>query len=113
MRPGTKTNRADSGIVLERSGEGIVQIRLNRPERLNALGMDMVEALQAAIADAFADRRADDKRLVYRGLEMTLADGLAQEGLALREILASPDYAEGLEAFAEKRQPRFGGGTIT
>lgn len=100
MRPGTKTNRADSGIVLERSGEGIVQIRLNRPERLNALGMDMVEALQAAIADAIADRRADDKRHVYRGL-------------ALREILASPDYAEGLEAFAEKRQPRFGGGTIT
>jgi len=56
MQPGTKTNRADSGIVLERSSEGIVQIRLNRPERLNALGMDMVEALQAAIADAIANR---------------------------------------------------------
>lgn len=270
MQPGTKTNRADSGIVIERSGEGIAQIRLNRPERLNALGMDMVGALQAAIADAIADRarvvlvrgtgrafcagadlkerrtmdeaarvrhnrainaavdalaaapmptiaiinglamgggceialacdlryaaedaqigltearigaipgaggtqrmprvigasralelmltgepitgkRAEEiglvnaavavdkldahvvriatvlasrsptgaqtiKRLVYRGLEMTLADGLAQEGIALREILASPDYAEGLAAFAEKRQPRFGGGTIT
>jgi hypothetical protein len=44
---------------------------------------------------------------------MTLADGLVQEGLALRDILASPDYAEGLAAFAEKRQPRFGGGTTT
>ena len=44
---------------------------------------------------------------------MTLADGLVQEGLALRDILVSPDYAEGLAAFAEKRQPRFGGGTAT
>lgn len=267
MQPDVQTKRADSGVVVERSGEGIVQIRLNRPERLNALGMDMVEALQSAIADAIADcarvvlvrgtgrafcagadlkerrtmdeaarvrhnrainaavdalaaapmptiavinglamggggeialacdlryaaedtqigltearigaipgaggtqrmprvigasraleliltgepvtgKRAEEiglvngavpadkldahvmriatvlasrsptgaqttKRLVYRGLEMTLADGLVQEGLALREILASPDYAEGLAAFAEKRQPRFGGG---
>ena len=47
------------------------------------------------------------KRLVYRGLETTLADGLVQEGLALRDILASPDYAEGLAAFAEKRPPRW------
>lgn len=268
MPPDLQAKQADSGIVVERSSESVVQIRLNRPERLNALGMDMVEALRAAIADAIANRarvvlvrgtgrafcagadlkerrtmdeaarvrhnrainaavdalaaapmptiavvnglalgggceialacdlryaaedaqigltearigaipgaggtqrmprvigatraleliltgepvtgkRAEEiglvngavaadkldahvmkiatvlasrspagaqttKRLVYRGLEMTLADGLVEEGLALREILASPDYAEGLAAFAEKRQPRFGGGT--
>jgi enoyl-CoA hydratase/carnithine racemase len=268
MQPDMKTKPADSGIVIEKGGEGIVQIRLNRPERLNALGVDMVEALQAGIADAIAGRarvliirgtgrafcagadlkarrtmdeaarvrhnrainaavdalaaapmpticminglamgggceialacdlryaaedaqigltearigaipgaggtqrmprvvgasralelmltgepvtgkRAEEiglvnravaadkldehvmriaavlasrsptgaqtvKRLVYRGVEMPLVDALAQEGLALREILASSDYAEGLAAFAEKRQPRFGGGT--
>jgi len=270
MQPTVQINRVDPGVVVEQSGEGIVQIRLNRPERLNALGMDMVEALQAAIAGAIADRarvllvrgtgrafcagadlkarrtmdeatrvrhnrvinsavdalaaapmpticminglamgggceialacdlryaaedaqigltearigaipgaggtqrmprvigasralelmltgepisgkRAEEiglvngavaadkldshamriatvlasrsptgaqtiKRLVHRGLEVTLADGLAQEGLALREVLASSDYAEGLAAFAEKRQPRFAGGTAT
>ena len=261
---------SDSGIALEKSGEGIVQIRLNRPERLNALGVDMVDALQRAIEDAIAGRArvllirgsgrafcagadlkerrtmdeaarvrhnrainafvnalaqapmptiavinglalgggceialacdlryaaedvqigltearigaipgaggtqrlprtigaaravelmltgepvtgaraeqiglvhaavpADEldgyvrkiadtlasrspsgaqtiKRLVYRGLEMPLAEGLVQEGLALREILNSPDYAEGLAAFAEKRPPHFTGGTRT
>src|SRR5688572_16457012 len=45
---------ADSGIAVEESADGIVQIRLNRPERLNALGVDMVDALQAAIANAIA-----------------------------------------------------------
>ena len=43
-----------SGIAVEESGQGIVQIRLDRPERLNALGVDMVDALQRAIADAIA-----------------------------------------------------------
>jgi enoyl-CoA hydratase/carnithine racemase len=262
--------QSESGVAVEQSGEGIVRIRLNRPERLNALGVDMVAALQAAIADAIAGRarvvlirgtgrafcagadlkerrtmdeaarvkhnrainaavdalaaapmptiavvnglamgggceialacdlryaaedaqigltearigaipgaggtqrmprvigasralelmltgepitgkRAEEiglvngavsadqldahvmriaaliasrsplgaqtiKRLVYGGLETTLADGLVQEGLALRDIFNSPDYAEGLAAFAEKRQPRFTGGIAT
>jgi len=270
MQPDTQTNSADSGIVIEQSGEGIVQIRLNRPERLNALGVDMVDALERAIADAVArrarvllvrgtgrafcagadlkERRTMDerarvqhnrkinaavdalgaapmptiavinglalgggceiaiacdlrissedvqigltearigaipgaggtqrlprligaaralemiltgepiaakraaeiglvnavvpgdaldehaqrlaavlasrspggaqtvKRLVYRGLELPLYQGLAQEHEALKQILASADYAEGLAAFAEKRQPRFGGGMTT
>lgn len=259
--------QADSGIVVDKGAEGIVQIRLNRPDRLNALGMDMVDALLAAITDAAAgnarvivirgsgrafcagadlkERRTMDeaarvkhnrainaavdalgaapmpticainglalgggceialacdlryaaedaqigltearigaipgaggtqrmprvigaaraleliltgepvtakraeeiglihgavaadkldahvtriatvlasrspsgartaKSLIYRGLEMTLADGLVQEARALRDILASADYAEGLAAFAEKRPPRFGAG---
>jgi enoyl-CoA hydratase/carnithine racemase len=268
MVPATQIKPADSGIAIERSGEGIVRIRLNRPDRLNALGVDMVEALRAAIADAISDRarvllvrgsgrafcagadlkerrsmdvvsrqkhnrainsaadalaaapmptiaminglalgggcelalacdlryaaedaqigltearigaipgaggtqrlpraigatraleliltgepvtgrRAEEiglvngavaadkldahvmriatllasrspmgaqtvKRLVYRGLETTLTRGLDLEGEALHGILSSADYAEGLAAFAEKRQPHFGGGT--
>ena len=51
------------------------------------------------------------KRLVYRGLEVALDQGLAYEREALKRILASADYAEGLAAFAEKRQPRFGAGS--
>jgi enoyl-CoA hydratase/carnithine racemase len=82
-----------------------------------AVAADKLDEHVQRIADVLASRSPSGartiKRLVYRGLEMTLADGLVQEGLALRDILASPDYAEGLAAFAEKRQPRFTGGTAT
>jgi enoyl-CoA hydratase len=72
---------------------------------------DHIQRIAAVLASRSPSGAQTIKRLVYRGLEMTLADGLVQEGLALREILASPDYAEGLVAFAEKRQPRFGEST--
>lgn len=48
------------------------------------------------------------KRLVYRGIEGPLAQGLAQEGQVVQQVLTSADYAEGLAAFAEKRPPQFG-----
>lgn len=47
------------------------------------------------------------KRVVYDGVELSLADGLARERDALGTIFGSADYAEGLAAFAEKRQPEF------
>jgi len=82
-----------------------------------AVAADKLDGYVQRIAETLASRSPTGaqtiKRLVYGGLETTLADGLGQEGLALRDILASPDYAEGLAAFAEKRQPRFGGGTAT
>ena len=82
-----------------------------------AVAADKLDAYVQRVANvhriALADGEQTIKRLVYRGLEMTLANGLVQEGLALRDILTSSDYAEGLAAFAEKRQPRFGAGTAT
>ena len=82
-----------------------------------AVAADKLDAYVQRVADVLASRSPTGarmiKRLVYRGIEMPLADGLVQEGRALRDVLASPDYAEGLAAFAEKRQPRFGGGTAT
>jgi enoyl-CoA hydratase len=47
------------------------------------------------------------KRLVREGLEQTLADGLALERAAAPKALQSPDTAEGLAAFREKREPIF------
>ncbi|PSL79185.1 hypothetical protein C7T35_38915 [Variovorax sp. WS11] len=41
-------------VTLEDMDNGIYRIRLNRPERLNALGMDSVVALKACVAEAAA-----------------------------------------------------------
>ncbi|HET7160073.1 MAG TPA: enoyl-CoA hydratase-related protein [Burkholderiales bacterium] len=82
-----------------------------------ALAEDQLDAHIERIARLIASRSPHGeqtiKRLVHRGLEGTLAEGLALERAALAQILTSADYAEGLAAFAEKRPPRFGEGGAT
>lgn len=45
-----------SAAVLLQSAEGVLEITLNRPERLNALGAQMADELQAALGQAARDR---------------------------------------------------------
>jgi enoyl-CoA hydratase/carnithine racemase len=47
------------------------------------------------------------KQIVYRSIDLPLAEGLEMEGAAIPAVLASDDYREGIQAFAEKRQPNF------
>ena len=44
---------------------------------------------------------------VDRGLEMTLAHGLAYEARAFGRVCATADKAEGVAAFIAKRPPQF------
>jgi len=51
------------------------------------------------------------KRAVTLGADLDLADALALENrLFVEEVLPSPDLAEGLRAFGERRPPKFTGG---
>jgi enoyl-CoA hydratase/carnithine racemase len=72
---------------------------------------DSLETRARDFAALLANRSASSlsaiKRLVYAGVDTTLDEGLRLERAALPEILSSADYAEGLAAFAERRQPRF------
>ena len=49
------------------------------------------------------------KRCVYGGWGRPLADGLEVERQAVFEVIATHDAAEGLDAFLQKRTPRFTG----
>jgi E-phenylitaconyl-CoA hydratase len=47
------------------------------------------------------------KEAMMRGINMTLADGLALESELGRKVTSSKDFAEGRKAFAEKRTPNY------
>ena len=57
-------------LIVTRSAQGVVQITLNRPDRLNALGVSMVDELIAAVHDA-----ADANLLVIRGAGRAFSAG--------------------------------------
>ncbi len=90
-------------VTAERAAEiGLVNIVAPAEDLWGrALGLAVLLASRSPSATALA------KACVYSGLEKPLAEGLELERLALANIFASADYAEGLAAFAQKRAPRF------
>ena len=48
----------NSPLIVENSGDGIVQLVLNRPDKLNALSLALLEALRDALAAVSADDAA-------------------------------------------------------
>jgi enoyl-CoA hydratase len=63
------------------------------------------------LADRFATKSpaglAAMKRLIDASADLSLADAIAAEQQACREHFQTPDFREGLTAFAEKRAPRY------
>jgi enoyl-CoA hydratase/carnithine racemase len=49
------------------------------------------------------------KESALRGIELSLEEGLKQEGECARKVLASEDAREGPLAFAQKRKPEYKG----
>jgi enoyl-CoA hydratase len=80
--------RSVTAVLLDQTHPGIVQITLNRPERLNAMNAELVAGLHDALDRVAADRSC--RAVVLTGAGRGFCAGLdLQEG-------ATPDSASGL-----------------
>ncbi len=67
------------------------------------------EALAARLAQGPTRAYGNTKRLLNQSLANTLAAQLQAEAESFADCAASEDFAEGVNAFVEKRKPRFSG----
>ncbi|MES2868650.1 MAG: enoyl-CoA hydratase-related protein [Pseudomonadota bacterium] len=71
---------------------------------LQAAGLAMAQRL----ANGPASAQAGIKRLLRDGLDTNLAAALEAEKATFIEMSATPDFAEGVSAFCQRRKPDFG-----
>lgn len=81
---------------------GLVDVVV-QPERLR----DEVGAYAAALAERPAEALAAIRRCITEGLAVPFEDGLRLELEAAVHLTGTPDFAEGLAAFVEKRPPHW------
>ncbi len=121
MIPGSGgTQRLARLIGLGRAKDAIMRGRRIGAEEALALGL-VTEVVPADELDAAVDRLVDEllalsplslamaKRVLNHAYDGPLALGLEVEGLAYGLLRSSHDFREGVEAFGEKRPPRFEG----
>jgi 2-(1,2-epoxy-1,2-dihydrophenyl)acetyl-CoA isomerase len=70
---------------------------------------EAVEALVAELASGPTVALGVTKRCINRALDGGLAEAMEAEAMALELSSRSSDFREGLEAFRDRREPRFEG----
>ncbi len=87
----------------EALGMGLVDFVVP-PEKLR----EQVQAYGVALAHKPAEALAAIRRCITLGLDLPYDDALALELEAAIHLAGTPDFAEGLRAFLEKRPPKWG-----
>ncbi|MFO1184866.1 MAG: enoyl-CoA hydratase-related protein [Bauldia sp.] len=95
------TGRILAAAEAERAG---IVSRLAAPGGSLTLALGIAEAVSGFSLSALLLA----KEAIIRAQELELGEGLAAERRLFRSAMASSDAKEGLTAFLEKRQPRFG-----
>lgn len=80
-------------------------VAVAEPDELMPAALDLAERLAAGAPLAIRE----GKRLIDDGVQAPLPTGLALEQRVLSNLYATDDAREGIRAFLEKREPRFGG----
>src|SRR3982075_283758 len=89
-------------VLIEKQSPQITIITLNRPERRNALTIELMTELTAAIENAAAD--PSQRILILRGAGKAFCTGLdLQEAAKVEPHLTAEAVARGLLALAETR----------
>jgi len=85
---------SDAPVLEQRDARGVVTLTMNRPANFNALGEEMLAAMQAAL-----DRVADDESV--RAVVIAAAGKAFCPGHNLKEMIARPDLAYYQQLFAQ------------
>ena len=91
-------------LIIEKR-DGIATLKLNRPDRLNALSVEMARQIAEGPPVAIAISKA----MIYQALETSLDIHGRLEFFGQDYCFNTEDREEGIRSFLEKRPPRFRG----
>jgi enoyl-CoA hydratase len=80
-------------LVLRADGDGVAQLTLNRPEKLNALNVELFQELEGHLSDI---ERAPVRAVVLRGAGRCFSAGHDLGDIAVGELLPRPNYQSGV-----------------